>query len=299
MKRVTPILLAMTCLFACGQKKQVPESLGDIKTVVAHLDSTVTAMYGWEPRDSTYNHAVDTMVADIMNQYPPEGKESGEADYSAPAIQQQAYDEARVTWAAFKKLCDEDKYEEALDFYLSDKPNEGGKNAGDFLVFFKHSTQRYTFLSAVLLPLMREYKGDDFALKHYIDDLQLEKAMEDFSIALNEENSGYIPEAYPAMVMDLGYALLADGRMEEAQDLFGDLVNAVYGITGDALYANFLGTKYGARLYVKDGKDDFAVATWENFKDYLNENKSDYTEEELTEVFGKIQEEIDAIQGQQ
>ena len=298
MKRVIPILLAITCLFACGQKKQVPESLADIKAVVAHLDSTVTAMYGWEPSDSTYNHSVDTLVADIMNQYPPEGREAGEADYSVPAIQQQAYDEARVTWATFKKLCDEDKYEEALDFYLADKPNEVGKNAGDFLVFFKHSTQRYTFLSAVLLPLMREYKGDEYALKHYIDDLQFEKAMEDFSIALNEENSGYVPEVYPAMVMDLGYALLADGRMDEAQELFGDLVNAVYGITGDALYANFLGTKYGARLYLKDGKDDWAVATWENFKDYLNENKADYTEEELSEIFGKIQEEIDAIQGQ-
>lgn len=90
MKRVIPILLAITCLFDCGQKRQVPESLADIKEVVAHLDSTVTAMYGWEPRDSTYNHSVDTLVADIMNQYPPEGREAGEADYSVPAIRQQS-----------------------------------------------------------------------------------------------------------------------------------------------------------------------------------------------------------------
>lgn len=298
MKKLIPLLLAISCFVACGQKRQVPESLADIKAVVIHLDSAVTSMYGWEPRDSTYNTAVDTLVADIMSQYPPKDGEQREPDYSTPAIQQQAYDDAGVTWAAFKKLCDEDKYKEALDFYLADKPNNGGKNAGDFLVFFKHSTQRYTFLSAVLLPLMREFKGDDFALKHYIDDLQLEKAMEDFSIALNEETSGYVPEAYPAMVMDLGYALLADGRMEEAQNLFGDIVNAVYGLTGDALYANFLGTKYAAHLYVKDNKDDWALETWENFKEYLNENKTDYSEEELTAVYNKIQDEIEIILAQ-
>ena len=296
MKRQFIILAVLASSIACRPSNSIPKSLTGVKEVIAQLDSAVTSMYGWEPRDSTYNLAVDTLVADIMSRYYPDGEEPGEPDYSVPAIQQKGYDDARVTWATFKKLCDEDKYAEALDFYLGDKPNDEGKNAGDFLVFFKHSTQRYTFLSQILLPLMREYRGDEFALKHYIDDLKFEKVMEDFTIAMREGKFGYVPEVYPAMVMDLGYALLANGEMDEAQELFGDIANALYLQSGDALYANFIATKYSAHLYMKDGQNGLVYAAWQDFKDYLEENRSEYDEEELEVCFKHIKEELDKLQ---
>ena len=69
MRQLLSIMTILLCTLSCGQQKTIPESLTDVKTVVAQLDSTVTAMYGWEPRDSTYNHSLDTLVAGMMNEY--------------------------------------------------------------------------------------------------------------------------------------------------------------------------------------------------------------------------------------
>ena len=118
MRNIIASLVITVSIVACGQQKTIPEGLAGVKTVVAQLDSAVTAMYGWEPRDSTYNHSVDTLVAGMMNDYKADDPEYQPKDGSVPAIQQQTYDEARVTWAEFKRLIDADKYEEALNLYL-------------------------------------------------------------------------------------------------------------------------------------------------------------------------------------
>ena len=68
MKQFFIIIAIITCICSCGPKKTVPGSLIGVKETVAKLDSTVTAMYGWEPRDSTYNASVDTLVANIIDQ---------------------------------------------------------------------------------------------------------------------------------------------------------------------------------------------------------------------------------------
>ncbi len=99
-----------------------------------------------------------------------------------PAIRQERYDDARKTWDAFVSLCGQDRYGEALDFYFADKEDGKGSNAGDFLVHLKHSTYRYTFLSDVLMPLMMEYRDEEFALGKFVDLLQLEKSLEDITI---------------------------------------------------------------------------------------------------------------------
>ena len=296
MKRLPIIIALCVSIIACAQKKPIPKELLHVKKMVAQLDSAVTAMYGWEPRDSTYNHSVDTLVADIMNDYNADDPEYKRQDGSVPAIQQQAYDEARVTWAEFKRLVGADKYEEALEFYLSEGDDYIKKNSGDFLVFLKHSTQRYVFFSEVLMPLMREYKGDEYALNEYIGLLQLEKALEDATIDMQADITGYVPEVYPYVIRDLGFALVDTGKMDEAQDLFNDLINAVYLMTGDALFANFHGTKYAASLYQRKGMKLWARGTWDNFKDYLEENRSDYDEEDLEVCFKHIQEELDKLQ---
>lgn len=259
------VLFALTMsTIACGQNKNIPESLLGIKERVAQLDSAVNAMYGWEPRDSTYDASI--------------------------------YKESRVTWAEFKRLCDQEKYEESLEYYLADKPNGGGSNLGDFLVFLQHSTYRFFFFSQVLLPLMSEYKGAEFARKKYIDLLQLEKAMEDTTIDLQADGNGYVPEVYPHLIHDLGLALTADGKLDEALDLADDLMKIVNQISGEVLYANFIGTQYAALLYIYLDDKENAVGTWEDFKQFLVDTKDDYDPETLAELQTRIQKEIDSIQ---
>lgn len=303
MKHANSIVLSLALVFltlvSCGQKRTIPENLVGVKRAVAMLDSAVTAMYGWEPRDSTYNHSLDTLVAGLMNDYHADDPEYKYRDGSIPAIRQSAYDEARVTWTEFKRLIDADKYEEALEFYLGEGDDYIKKNSGDFLVFLKHSTQRYVFFSDVLRRLMQEYKGDDEALNDYINNLQLEKALEDASIEMQADNTGYVPEVYPYVIRDLGMGLVVTGKMNEAQEMFSDMVNGVYSLTGDALYANFVGTQYAAQLYILDSKTDWALATWDNFKDYLKENESDYDPEDLAQCLAQIEYEMNRLQGKE
>ena len=287
--------LVFLTLIACGQNKPIPENLNGVKETVAKLDSAVTAMYGWEPRDSTYNHSLDTLVADMMNEYKANVPEYEHQDEGVPAIQQQAYDEARVTWAEFKRLIDDDKYEEALNIYLGEDKDYIKKNSGDFLVYLKHSTQRYVFFSQVLLPLMQEFKGEDAAREDFINNLQLEKAMEDVSIQLQADNTGYVPEVYPNVVRDLGIALASLGKMDEAHELFWDLIDGVYGLTGSALLANYIASDYAEKLYLIEEDTEGAIANWNRFKEAVEQNKSAYDPEEVEVCLRRIEEAINVL----
>ena len=126
MIKVLSFLATMMVIFSCGANKPIPESLQNVKSVVESLDSAVTAMYGWEPQDSTYNRSVDTLVAGIMNQYNEDKPDYVPADQSTPAVTQEAYNQARKTWAEFKRLVDSDKYEEALEYYFADSAGGEG-----------------------------------------------------------------------------------------------------------------------------------------------------------------------------
>lgn len=276
MKNLVFILLLLTGALSCGRKTSVPEAIAGVKEAVAKLDSAVTAMYGWEPRDSTYNQAIDSVVLGAANQ-------------------QETYDEARATWGKFKCFIDADKYEDALNVYFGDGNDSTKNNEGDFLVFLKHSAQRYDFYSQVLWPLMLEYKGYAFAANKYIDILYLEKSLEDGTIAMNAQTTGYVPKVYPSVIWDLGLTLVSVGKTEEALDLFNDLVSGVFGLTGDALFSYFFGTLYEAQLYIKDSKPDMAKARWENFRDYLIEHKADFLEDEVEDILGRIQNAIDKL----
>ena len=287
--------LVFLTLIACGQNKPIPENLNGVKETVAKLDSAVTAMYGWEPRDSTYNHSLDTLVAGMMNEYKANDPEYERQDEGVPAIQQQAYDEARVTWAEFKRLIDADKFEEALNLYLGENKDYIKKNSGDFLVYLKHSTQRYVFFSQVLLPLMQEYKGEDAAREDFINNLQLEKAMEDVSIQLQADNTGYVPEVYPNVVRDLGIALASSGKMDEAHELFYDLIDGVYGLTGSALLANYIASDYAEKLYLIEDDAEGAIANWNRFKEAVEQNKSAYDPEEVEVCLRRIEEAINVL----
>ena len=295
LKKILIITSLTSSLVTCGQNNSVPESLFDVKSIVAQLDSAVTSLYGWEPRDSTYNHTLDTLVAGIMNDYNADDPEYKNQDGSIPAIQQQAYDEARNTWAVFKRLIDDGKYKEALDFYEGENASSRGKNSGDFLVFLKHSTHRYVFFSEVLRPLMQEYRGDDYAREEFINLLHLEKALEDASIQMQADNTSYVPEVYPRVVKDLGIALAESGKMDEAHDLFYDLIDGVYGLTGSTLLANFMASDYAEKLYLIDGDKEGAIANWNRFKEAIEQNKSDFDPEEYEVCLRRILEAIEEL----
>ena len=296
MRQVFLFLVLGICSVSCGQNKAIPENLVGVKNVVAQLDSAVSAMYGWEPRDSTYNPEVTSTVSDILKDYAADNPDHEPQYGNDPVHEQKTYDDARVTWAEFKRLCDADKYKEALAFYEDEDADSGKKNAGDFLVFLKHSTQRYLFFSQVLRPLMQEYKGDEVALDEYISLLQLEKAMEDFSIEMQADGNGYIPEVYPYVVRDLGFGLVVTGKIDEALEFAGDMAYAVYGLTGDTLFADFTSTQYAAQLYTLNREFEQAVDVWEGYKDYLNENRSDYDPEALEQCLSRIEAEIVQLQ---
>jgi tetratricopeptide (TPR) repeat protein len=280
-------------LVACNRGRAVPESLAGIRDVVAQLDSSVTAIYGWEPQDSTYNRSVDTAVARAMVLYAAATSEQ-EAKEKGDALSQAAYDQARGTWTAFRRLCDADRYEEALDFYLGEN-SQGEKNSGDFLVFLKHSSQRYAFFSKVLFPLLREYREDRAAVDQYLGVLEFERLLEEAAIAMQAEGNGYVPEVYPFVLRDLGYCLAAAGRMDEAEDMFDAIVSGVYSLQGDELYAFYCGTGYLARLYFQSGRKDLAEEAWWDLRDHILESGNRYDNINASDCLMKIMEEIDAM----
>ena len=295
MKRSISYLVGITMLatiVSCGQRNTIPESLVDVKHYVHKLDSSLAITYGWEPQDSTYNESVDTMVLNILNQYKEDHPDAETEEWTEHAIEQSTYDNARVTWGKFKTLIDADKYEQALDFYYSENEETGKKNAGDFLVFLKQSFKRFVFFSSVLRPMLYEYREDTFATEEYIDVLQLEKAMEDMTMTMSPDYSSYVPEVYPYVIQDLGKSLVKMGRLEDAEQLFEDYVNAIHNLTGDSLYANLCGTIYITNLYLQDGKPDWALGSWENFKDFLEKNKDYYNPSNLQECLERIEEEM-------
>ena len=297
-KSLLTIILAIFAVIGCGQKKNesVPEYLADIKVVVAQLDSSVNSLYGWEPQDSTYNHSVDTWVYDVLEQYKKERPNADIGVRSEYAIDQKTYDEARVVWAEFKRLCDADMYKEALDLYEGEGSGSHEKNSGYFLVHLKHSTHRFVFFSQVLLPLMKEYRDLDYAFENYINVLQLEKAMEDLAFDMSRDSS-YFPEEYPNVVAELGFALTEMGRVQEAIDLVPDMIQGVFAVTGNALVANFNGTKFAAQIYYMIEQEDNSIAVFNHLQKYLEENRSDYDPDELAECLDLIDGEIAEIKG--
>ena len=285
MKTVAPLVIMLLCIFSCKHKDAIPSSLSEVRNIVDSIDVAVSQLYGWEPRDSTYNHTIDTIVANAINS----------TDISG-VISQSVYDDSRETWTEFKRLCDAEKYEEALDYYFGED-SSGSKRGGDFLVFLKHSSNRYAFLSKVLLPLMEEYKGHEFAMNEYVDLLELEKDLEGI-VSMNRKKDGdiYMPEVWPAVVTDLGNALLETGRTEEAFDLFPELTKYVLALTEDAMLANYFGTKYVSNLYLRIGSPEEAKNVWMGLKEYLQEHSDDYDLEQLDWGYDAIQEELKRIE---
>ena len=253
MRQLLSLILVLLDVLACVQNHVIPETLVGVKEVVAQIDSAITDSPGWEPADSTYK-------------------------------------QARKTWTTFKQLIDADKYERALDFYMAE--DSTGQNAGDFLVYLRHSSQRYAFYTDVLRPLMQEYKGANYALEDYVNNLKLEKAMEDTAIALSANTNGYVPEVYPCVVWDLCLGLAIMGEVDDAEELANDMSKGVYGLTNDILLSNFVATQLITQVLIYTNKPNEAKNTWTVFRNFLLENKTDYEEADLAQCLAAIDDAL-------
>lgn len=206
--------------------------------------------------------AFDAKVKEAYKDYPL--PDSLAYDYLNPDEMEKSRNIAEQRWDKFIGLCRSYSYGKALDCYL--------ENFADFFVYLRFSTDRYEFLSSILLPLMRECRGEEFARKHYIEDLSFEKGNEEFMIALNEEDGeGYVPEVYPDVVRDLGHALAEDGRLDEALALAEDLLTP-------ALWPGEYGAHAGARyimgIFEKTGSAEDSDRFYEAIRQLVSRDKN-------------------------
>lgn len=290
------VITAISSVLACDKTPRArhPEYLKDIVKEVRQLDSAVNAIYGWEPRDSTFDPATDTVVAEMMNRY---YEELIDID-SVSSDRQQSYDEARETWAEFKRLCENGLFKKALDLYMAEDSCAQKSNAGDIIIHLKHSSNRYGFCSRVLYPLLRAYNDSNSANIEYVEALRAEKAFEEMTILMNAEGSGYVPEVYPTLVVELGTKLAEMDKAKEAVEFTGSLINALYALTEDPLYSNYIGIFYAAHIYLMDDDHESAIRMWEGLRTFLDNSKN-YTPEDLVNYYSAIDNRIEAIRDAQ
>ena len=260
---IITLLLFLSSLAVCkGQDKPIPERLEGVKEAVFYLDSAARSLEGWHPTDSS---SIDDIHA------------------------------AEETWTKFKQLCENDEYEKALDFYLETDADSQKKHFGDFFIFLKHTTNQYIFASDVLKPLLFEYCDEEVAYEEYIMLLEFEKAMGDAMISINEDGNGYVPETFAYVIRDLGYALAATGRAEEAMGLLDDFAFGVSQIVDSPLKVNFSIAVYMASVAMIDGDLEEAIQTWEDFKAYHLTHGDEYDPDELDACLQQADDEISDI----
>lgn len=283
MKRLSPtffIILTILGIVSCSQKQKLSPKLSEVKETVHYLDSLEKAYSKTTKLSSEQEREVNARIDEIVSGY----KEENRNQMTADSARKFAAEDAAETWGTFVSLCDQNKFEQALNLYFCEKNNGEGKNAGDFMVYLQHSSHRYMFYSSVLFPLMTEYRDMEFVLTEYADILQIEKAMEDLTIAMNQEGNGYVPNHYPLLITELGRVLAVQGKVEDALALVKDLISAMHAITDDVMYSNYYAAMYGADVYEYAGDTESAISIVENYKDFLNDNPdlSDDTDEIAT-----------------
>lgn len=249
--------LLLICVTMNGQTGLgiVRPSLLEITETVSSFDTKVKEAY------TEIGSAFDAKVKEAYKDYPL--PDSLAYDYLNSDEIEKSRNIAEQRWDKFIGLCRSYSYGKALDCYLED--------FADFFVYLRFSADRYEFLSSILLPLMRECRGEEFARKRYIEDLSFEKSNEEFIIAINEGREGYVPEVYPDVVRDLGHALAEDGRLDEALALAEDLLTP-------ALWPGEYGAHAGARyimgIFEKTGSAEGTDRFYEAIRQLVSRDKN-------------------------
>lgn len=250
--------LLLICVTMNGQTGLgiVRPSLLEITETVSSFDTKVKEAY------TEIGSAFDAKVKEAYKDYPL--PDSLAYDYLNSDEIEKSRNIAEQRWDKFIGLCRSYSYGKALDCYLED--------FADFFVYLRFSADRYEFLSSILLPLMRECRGEEFARKRYIEDLSFEKSNEEFMIAINEEDGeGYVPEVYPDVVRDLGHALAADGRLDEALALAEDLLTPALRSAGYGAYA---GARYIMGIFEKTGSAEDSDRFYEAIRQLVGRDKN-------------------------
>lgn len=250
--------LLLICVTMNGQTGLgiVRPSLLEITETVSSFDTKVKEAY------TEIGSAFDAKVKEAYKDY--QLPDSLAYDYLNSDEIEKSRNIAEQRWDKFIGLCRSYSYGKALDCYLED--------FADFFVYLRFSADRYEFLSSILLPLMRECRGEEFARKRYIEDLSFEKSNEEFMIAINEEDGeGYVPEVYPDVVRDLGHALAADGRLDEALALAEDLLNPALR-SGE--YGAHAGARYIMGIFEKTGSAEDSDRFYEAIRQLVSRDKN-------------------------
>lgn len=255
--KLFPALL-LICVTMSGQT-----GLGILRPSLLELTETASAFDAKVKEAYTeIGPAFDAKVKEAYKDYPL--PDSLSYDYLNSDEMEKSRNIAEQRWDKFIGLCRSYSYGKALDCYL--------ENFADFFVYLRFSADRYEFLSSILLPLMRECRGEEFARKRYIKDLSFEKSNEEFMIAINEEDGvGYVPEVYPDVVRDLGQALAADGRLDEALALAEDLLSPALRSAGYGAYA---GARYIMGIFEKTGSAEDSDRFYEAIRQLVSRDKN-------------------------
>lgn len=253
------IIILVFLITSCASPVNEFFSPQRIASSLSFLDTLVKTEYMEAPLSQTVRDAMpDSMTVSSSEQM------------------RQTFSKSLQVWKHFRELCDKEEYEAALDYYL-EEPKEGEmKNAGAFLFVFE-SLGRYEFYSSVLYPLLLKYRDKSFALNEYISTLQIEKTMEELTIALRSEDNGYIPEVYPYVLTDLGKTLAKVGRMDEALALVDDLRPAILSIyNGNELDAEVIEAGYKSHLYQLSGNKKMSLSVLNDVKAKLDKENDWY-----------------------
>lgn len=115
-------------------------------------------------------------------------------------------DSATIVFDQFVELMENEKYEEALDFYLKEKTW--------FFVYLELSTNQFNFHKEIIIPLIFKYNDDDTALEESIKILEMNLLMTETVIALSDGNN--IPTHYGELLGILKNLYVEAERYEDA-----------------------------------------------------------------------------------
>ena len=126
-------------------------------------------------------------------------------------------DSAKLILNHFFELMDEEKFEEALDFYLSEE--------GAFLVAIERSTDYFEFNIQVIIPMLFEYKDESFAYEKAIRTLELSMLATETIILFSHGNN--IPSHYNQLLCELAMLYTEVKQYDKALELTDKMLNNI------------------------------------------------------------------------
>lgn len=253
MKKISTIATLLTALLlatnACSQNST--------ETILSDEDRTgiINAIEAIENRQAEIDAAgtFDEIIADI---------------YDIESTQK-AYE----TWQEFTDFCRNGKYKEAYEFHST------SFNDVYILIYLRHSSNRYDFFSRVMKPLLLNY--DRNGLAKYIGILEIEMEMQEDSITYEDEEVTYLPETYPALLMELGTSYMENGQEDDAFSLIRAVDDAFTIQTNRRPVGALLALTFNAELLLMKDNVEAAAECMNIFINFIENNKDEISLEDF------------------